>query len=97
MTGDPTPPPDFDYRRYTRLLAEANDEPKRLAFINLLIEERAKDKLAAHLVRHRLEALLGEVGTKGGGELATGGQLTPTERLKAMGAFMSASTMARGK
>jgi hypothetical protein len=97
MTGDPTPPPDFDYRRYTRLLAEANDEPKRLALINLLIEERAKDKLAAHLVRHRLEAPLGEVGTKGGGELATGGQLTPTERLKAMGAFMSASTMARGK
>jgi len=93
MTGDPTPPPDFYYRRYTRLLAEANDEPKRLALINLLIEERAKDKLAAHLVRHRL----GEVGTKGGGELATGGQLTQAARLKAMGAFMSASTMAKGK
>ena len=97
MTGAPAPPPDFDYRRYTRLLVEANDEPKRLALINLLIEERAKDKLAAQSVRHRLEVLMGEAGTKREGELATGGQLTPTERLKAMGAFMSARTMAKGK
>src|ERR1700744_4225193 len=33
----------FDYDRYRKLLAEANDEPKRLAFINILIEEKAKD------------------------------------------------------
>jgi hypothetical protein len=37
----------FDYHRYRQLLAEAVDEKKRLALINLLIAERAKDRLAA--------------------------------------------------
>jgi hypothetical protein len=37
----------FDYHRYRQLLAEAVDEKKRLALIDLLIEERAKDRLAA--------------------------------------------------
>jgi hypothetical protein len=37
----------FDYPRYRRLLAEAVDETKRLAFIDLLIEERAKERLEA--------------------------------------------------
>jgi hypothetical protein len=37
----------FDYSRYQRLLAEAVDEKKRLALIQLLIEERAMDRLAA--------------------------------------------------
>jgi hypothetical protein len=37
----------FDYHRYRQLLAEAVDEDKRLALIALLIEERAKDRLAA--------------------------------------------------
>ena len=37
----------FDYHRYRQLLAEAVDERKRLALIDLLIEERAKDRLAA--------------------------------------------------
>ena len=37
----------FDYPRYRRLLAEAVDEKKRLAFIDLLIEERAKERLEA--------------------------------------------------
>jgi hypothetical protein len=36
----------FDYDRYRKLLAEASDEPKRLALIQLLIEEKAKDRLA---------------------------------------------------
>jgi hypothetical protein len=36
----------FDYPRYRKLLAEAVDEPKRLALIKLLIDERARDKLA---------------------------------------------------
>jgi hypothetical protein len=36
----------FDYHRYRQLLAEAVDEKKRLALINLLIAERAKDRLA---------------------------------------------------
>jgi hypothetical protein len=35
----------FDYGRYRKLLAEAVDEPRRLAFIDLLVEERAKDRL----------------------------------------------------
>ena len=36
----------FDYHRYRQLLAEAVDEKRRLALINLLIAERAKDRLA---------------------------------------------------
>ena len=35
----------FDYDRYRRLLAEADDEPKRLALIELLVEERAREQL----------------------------------------------------
>ena len=44
----------FDYHRYRQLLAEAVDDKKRLALIDLLIEERARDRLAAvraHAVR----------------------------------------------
>jgi hypothetical protein len=37
----------FDYRRYRQLLAEAVDEQKQLAFIDLLIEERARERLEA--------------------------------------------------
>ena len=37
---------EFDYHRYRQLLAEAVDEKRRLALINLLIAERAKDRLA---------------------------------------------------
>ena len=33
----------FDFDRYRQLLAEAVDETKRLAFIDLLIEEQAKE------------------------------------------------------
>jgi GTP cyclohydrolase FolE2 len=43
----------FDYSRYTRLLAEAVDERKRLALIELLIEERAMDRLAAQRAADR--------------------------------------------
>ena len=35
----------FDYHRYRQLLAEAVDEPKRLALIDLLMEEGAKERL----------------------------------------------------
>jgi hypothetical protein len=38
-------------------LAEADDEPKRLAFINLLVDEKAKDKLAGQALRGRLAEL----------------------------------------
>ena len=37
----------YDYHRYRRLLAEADDEAKRLALIALLIEEKARDRLTA--------------------------------------------------
>jgi hypothetical protein len=47
----------FDFDRYRRLLAEADDEPKRLAFINLLVDEKAKDKLAGQSLRSRLAEL----------------------------------------
>ena len=51
------PDAGFDYDRYRRLLAEATDEPKRLAFINLLVDEKAKDSLARQLLRIRLTEL----------------------------------------
>jgi hypothetical protein len=35
----------YDYKRYRTLLAEATDESKRLAFIDLLIDEGARDQL----------------------------------------------------
>jgi hypothetical protein len=41
------PDPGFDFDRYRKLLAEANDEPKRVALIELLVVEGARDKLAA--------------------------------------------------
>jgi len=47
----------FDFDRYRRLLAEADDEPKQLAFINLLVDEKAKDKLARQALRGRLAEL----------------------------------------
>ena len=43
----------FDYHRYRRLLAEAVDEKARLAFIDLLIEERAKERLEAQRASDR--------------------------------------------
>jgi hypothetical protein len=43
----------FDYDRYRRLLVEAVDERKRLALIQLLIEERAMDRLAAQRASDR--------------------------------------------
>jgi hypothetical protein len=49
--------PGFDYDRYSKLLAEADDEPKRLALINLLTEEKAKQKLSEQVVRQQLAEL----------------------------------------
>ncbi len=51
------PDPGFDFDRYRKLLAQANDEPKRLAFINLLVAEKAKDRLAEQSLRTRLTGL----------------------------------------
>jgi len=51
------PDAGFDFARYRKLLAEATDEPKRLAFINLLVDEKAKDRLAGQSLRARLAGL----------------------------------------
>ena len=37
----------FDFHRYRQLLAEAGDETKRLALIDLLVKEKARDQLEA--------------------------------------------------
>jgi hypothetical protein len=47
----------YDYDRYRRLLAEADDEQKRLELINLLVAEKARDKLAEQALRARLAGL----------------------------------------
>jgi hypothetical protein len=43
----------FDFDRYRQLLAEAVDENKRMALINLLIEERARERLEAQRASDR--------------------------------------------
>src|ERR1700722_11248260 len=42
---------EFDYERYRRLLAEATDETKRLALIDLLVNEKAKKSPALQPLR----------------------------------------------
>lgn len=43
----------FDYLRYRQLLADADTDDKRLKLINILIEERARDRLAAQSASDR--------------------------------------------
>jgi hypothetical protein len=43
----------FDYHRYRQLLADATDDDKRMALINILIEERARDRLADQIASDR--------------------------------------------
>ena len=43
----------FDYHRYRQLLAEAVDDDKRMALIDLLIEERPKERLDAQRASDR--------------------------------------------
>jgi hypothetical protein len=43
----------FEYARYRQLLADAVDEKKRLALIDLLIEEHAMERLAAQRASER--------------------------------------------
>ena len=47
------PDMEFDVDRYRKLLAEAVDETKRVALIDLLIEERAKERLEAEVAADR--------------------------------------------
>ena len=55
------PDSEFDYPRYRKLLAEAVDERRRLALINLLIDERARDKLAAHATQQKTDVIRGMI------------------------------------
>jgi hypothetical protein len=48
----------FDYDRYRKLLAEAVDEPKRLALIDLLLSEKARDQLAAANTRGLIGSII---------------------------------------
>jgi hypothetical protein len=43
----------FDYHRYRQLLADAVDDDKRLELIHILIEEQARDRLAAQTASDR--------------------------------------------
>ncbi|MBR1086268.1 hypothetical protein JQ621_02125 [Bradyrhizobium manausense] len=58
----------FDYHRYHRLLTEADDENKRMALIQLLIEEKARDRLAAQRASDRAAMTASTIATvlKGG-------------------------------
>jgi transposase len=58
------PDPGFDFERYRKLLAEANDEPKRIALIELLVVEGARAKLAAQRLGlgERISSLLKKTG-----------------------------------
>jgi len=47
------PDEGFDFHRYRHLLAEAVDEKKRLALIELLIEEKARERLEAQRASDR--------------------------------------------
>ena len=53
----------FDYRRYRQLLAEAVDDSKRLAFIELLIQERAKERLQAQRASDRMAMTVATITT----------------------------------
>ena len=44
----------YDYTRYRQLLAEAVDERKRLELIDLLISEKARDRLQAQRMSDRV-------------------------------------------
>ena len=44
----------YDYHRYQKLLAQAVDETKRLELINVLIQEKARDRLEAQRTSDRV-------------------------------------------
>jgi hypothetical protein len=48
---------EYDHDRYRTLLAEATDGKKRLALIELLIREKARDRLAGQMLHARLSDL----------------------------------------
>jgi hypothetical protein len=44
----------YDYIRYKQLLAEADDETKRLELIEIMIREKARDRLEAQRIADRV-------------------------------------------
>lgn len=44
----------YDYHRYKTLLAEAVDETRRLELIEIMIEEKARDRLEAQRTSDRV-------------------------------------------
>ena len=44
----------YDYTRYRKLLAEAVDETKRLELIDVMIREKARDRLEAQRMSDRV-------------------------------------------
>ena len=44
----------YDYTRYRQLLAEAVDEKRRLELIDLMIREKARDRLQAQRMSDRV-------------------------------------------
>jgi hypothetical protein len=60
------PDEGYNYNRYRRMLAEATNEQKRLALINLLIQEKARDRLAEQQLRARLSGLALQAEASGG-------------------------------
>jgi hypothetical protein len=63
----------YDYARYRQLLAEAVDETKRLELIDLMIREKARDRLQEQRMTDRVAMttatvarVLGPGGRRGG-------------------------------
>ena len=48
------PAEGYDYHRYKKLLAVANDDTKRLELIDLMIREGARDRLEAQRTSDRV-------------------------------------------
>jgi hypothetical protein len=44
----------YDYIRYKQLLAQADDETKRLELIEIMISEKARDRLEAQRIADRV-------------------------------------------
>ena len=44
----------YDYTRYRKLLAEAVDENKRIELIDIMIKEKARDRLEAQRMSDRV-------------------------------------------
>jgi hypothetical protein len=45
---------DYDHNRYRQLLAEAVDEAKRIELIEIMIREKARDRLEAQRMADRV-------------------------------------------